>query len=121
MPSATKVQTGYLEAVNPFSLTPGTASLPTLTFTNSPSTGMFSPSLGALAFSTSGTQNALTILTNGNVGIGSTNPQEKLHVSGSINTTEYYLTNGGLDYGLLNGYGLITNAAYMFRDYGGLT
>jgi len=84
MPSATKVQTGYLEAVNPFALAPGNPSSPTITFTNSSSTGMFSPSIGALAFSTSETQNALTILANGNVGIGNTNPGAKLDVSGDI-------------------------------------
>jgi len=96
MPSATKVQTGYLEAVNPFELSPGTASLPTLTFTNSSATGMFSPSIGSLAFSTSSVQNALTILSGGNVGIGITNPSRILDVrASSSQNPAYILKNTG--------------------------
>ncbi len=82
MPSATKVQLGYVEAINPFSLANGTASAPAITFTSSTATGMFSPSTGALAFSTGSTQNALTILSDGNVGIGITDPSVSLHVNG---------------------------------------
>lgn len=84
MPSLTKVQTGFLEAVNPFTLASGTASAPIISFSNSAATGIFSPSAGALAFSTGSTQNALTILSGGNIGIGVTNPSTKLHVFGGI-------------------------------------
>lgn len=120
MPSATKVQLGYVEAINPFSLAPGTVSAPTLTFTNDSNSGIYSPSLGALGFVTN-SQDALTILPNGNVGIATTTPAHKLDVNGSINTTGYYFTNGGLDYGLIAGYGSITTAVTSSRDYGGLT
>jgi hypothetical protein len=81
MPSLTKVQTGFLEPQGAFTLDPGTASAPGLKFSTSAGTGMFSPSTGVLGFSTGSTQNALTILSGGNVGIGTTNPTSKLHVT----------------------------------------
>lgn len=80
MPSLTKVQTGFLAPQGAFELDPGTASAPGLKFSTSAATGMFSPSTGALAFSTGSTQNALTILSGGNVGIGTTNPDNKFEV-----------------------------------------
>jgi hypothetical protein len=105
MPSATKVQTGYLEAVNPFTLASGTASAPIISFSNSPATGIFSPSTGALAFSTGSTQNALTILSGGNVGVGIANPGATLEVaqngSGS-NTVARFRRNNNLDQHILD-------------------
>ena len=46
-------------------------------------TGMYLPSANTLGFSTNGT-NKLTILSNGNVGINTTSPAEKLDVNGTI-------------------------------------
>ena len=96
MPSLTKVQTGFLEPQGAFTLDPGTASAPGLRFSTSAATGMFSPSAGVLGFSTGSTQNALTILSGGNVGIGTTNPNDKLVVGGNIwmNSDSYKLYNG---------------------------
>ncbi len=104
MPSATKVQTGYLEAVNPLTLASGTASAPIIAFSNHSGTGMFSPSVGALAFSTASHQSALTILANGNVGIGTTNPSIKLSLIGA---GDYY-SNFNTE---LDGYISLTNIA----------
>ena len=87
MPSLTKVQTGFLEPQGAFTLDPGTASAPGLKFSTSAATGMFSPSTGVLGFSTGSTQNALTILTGGNVGIGTTNPSSLLHLQSANNAT----------------------------------
>ena len=81
MPSLTKVQTGFLEPQGAFELTPGTSSSPGLFFTGNTSTGMFSPSSGVLGFSTGSTQQALTILADGKVGIANANPTEGLVVS----------------------------------------
>jgi hypothetical protein len=68
-----------------------------------------------------GSQNAITILPNRNVGIGITTPQHKLDVVGDINITGNFYTNGGIDYGLIAGYGSITEAVTSSKDYGGLT
>ena len=84
MPSLTKIQTGFLEPQGAFELTPGTASSPGLFFSGNTSTGMFSPSTGVLGFSTGSTQNALTILADGKVGIGLTNPTVALQVEGDV-------------------------------------
>ncbi len=84
MPSLTKVQTGFLDPQGAFTLASGTASAPGLKFSDSSATGMFSPSTGVLGFSTGSTQNALTILSGGNVGIGTTNPSTKLDIDGDI-------------------------------------
>jgi hypothetical protein len=50
---------------------------------------MFSPSTGVLGFSTGSTQNALTILSGGNVGIGITNPNQKLVVDGVVTASTF--------------------------------
>ena len=85
MPSLTKIQTGFLEPQGAFELDPGTSSSPGLFFSGNTSTGMFSPSSGVLGFSTGSTQNALSILANGNVGINSSSPNSKLDVNrGSV-------------------------------------
>ena len=65
---------------------------------------------GALGIIESGVGSRLTILTGGNVGIGTTSPEEKLHVIGStlISNNEFYKVEGttGTNYkiaGLTNG------------------
>jgi hypothetical protein len=80
MPSLTKVQPAFILAQGAIELDSGTASAPSLKFATSSATGMFSPSTGTLAFSTGSTQNALSILANGNVGVGLTNPSRKLDI-----------------------------------------
>jgi len=105
MPSLTKVQTGFLEPQGAFELTPGTSSSPGLFFTGDTSTGMFSPSAGVLGFSTGSTQNALTILADGNVGVGIVNPGATLEIaqngSGS-NTVARFRRNNNFDQHILD-------------------
>lgn len=97
MPSLTKVQPAFILAQGAIELDSGTASAPSLKFATSSSTGMFSPSTGALAFSTGSTQNALTILSGGNVGIGTTNPVSKLSIgtSGTDRISIDWIGSGG--------------------------
>ena len=72
MPSLTKVQSGFMEAQGALPLSSGTAAAPGLKFDDHAGTGMFSPSTGAIAFSTSSHQNALTMHTDGSIVISGT-------------------------------------------------
>ena len=72
MPSLTKVQSGFMEAQGALPLSSGTAAAPGLKFSDHAGTGMFSPSTGAIGFSTSSKQNALTMHTDGSVVINGT-------------------------------------------------
>ena len=80
MPSLTKVQTGFMEAQGALPLSSGTAAAPGLKFDDHAGTGMFSPSTGEIAFSTSGHSQAVTFKTDGKVGIGTDNPSRKLEI-----------------------------------------
>ncbi|MBI2018939.1 MerR family DNA-binding transcriptional regulator [Candidatus Daviesbacteria bacterium] len=62
----------------------GTSSLPSYSFTNSTSTGLYSPSANALALQTNGASTPpLTITAGGNVGIGTTAPETKFDIMSS--------------------------------------
>ncbi len=80
MPSLTKVQSGFMEAQGALPLSSGTASAPALKFDDHAGTGMFSPSTGEIAFSTSGHSQAVTFKTDGKVGIGIANPAQALDI-----------------------------------------
>ena len=82
MPSLTKVQTGFVEAQGALPLSSGTAAAPGLKFDDHAGTGMFSPSTGEIAFSTSNHSQAVTFKTDGKIGIGTDNPGAKLHTYG---------------------------------------
>ena len=73
MPSLTKVQSGFIEAQGALPLSSGTAAAPGLKFDDSTGTGMFSPSTGVIGFSTGNAQSALTIGSDGQLGIGGAN------------------------------------------------
>lgn len=98
MPSLTKVQTGFIEPQGAFPIDTGTAAAPGLKFSDSASTGIFSPSTGVFGISTGSTQQALTILADGKVGIGTINPGTKLDVYGDIAVNGTYAIRRG-DYG----------------------
>jgi hypothetical protein len=66
--------------------TNGTASDPTHTFYGDPNTGMFRAAVDTLGFTTNGSER-FRIGSTGSVGIGTTNPIEKLHVEGKIFST----------------------------------
>lgn len=64
----------------------GTEPLPAYTFVDDLDTGMWRPGANTLAFSTNGTKK-MTVLANGNVGIGTGDPSDLLHVDGSVRFT----------------------------------
>lgn len=61
-------------------LADGSAGAPTYSFANNPASGLFNPGLNQLALSTSGTS-ALYVDSAGNIGIGTTTPSARLHVT----------------------------------------
>ena len=89
MPSLTKIHADF---VGP--LSSGTASAPILKFSDSSTTGIFSPNTGEIAFSTSGQSQAVTFKTDGKVGIGISSPVYNLDVIGDINFTGTLRQNG---------------------------
>ena len=61
----------------------GSASLPSYSFKDDPDTGIFRSGTNTLNFSTGGVER-YRVDSNGNVGIGTTSPTQKLHVVGNI-------------------------------------
>ena len=64
----------------------GTAALPSITTTGDTNTGIFFPAADTIAFTEGGAE-AMRVDSNGDVGIGTTSPVEKLSVVGQISTS----------------------------------
>jgi len=71
----------------------GSTAAPSITPTGDSNTGIYFPAADTIAFGEGGAE-ALRIDSSGNVGIGTDNPQAKLHVSGDIHVTS--INNGQL-------------------------
>lgn len=63
----------------------GTGALPSYSFTADTASGLWQPASGSVALSTSGSEK-LRVTSNGNVGIGVTAPDGKLHIAGATNS-----------------------------------
>lgn len=74
------------------STTLGSIGTPAYSFSSDTDTGMFSPGTGTLAFTTNGT-NRINITSDGNVGIGTTNPGSLFHVDNNLGASSVGTTN----------------------------
>ena len=92
--------------------TDGTAALPAVSWTSDTNTGMYRGGTDILRFSTAGADR-LTILANGNVGVGTTNPTARLTVlgDGSSATSDFTLlnTNGSINLEIRTGLTALNN------------
>lgn len=65
----------------------GSASLPALSFTNDTDTGLYLLGSNKIGLITGGSTTSGITIDNGNVGIGTTSPSQKLHISGNMRLT----------------------------------
>jgi hypothetical protein len=77
---------GDISATGSFVAGSGTASLPSFEFVGDSDTGLFSPSANTVCVSTNGAER-LRLDSIGNLGIGTTAPQQLVHISGNIPST----------------------------------
>ena len=91
--SSNSVQTGSFFLNGAFRSGFGSAALPAFSFNNDADTGIFRSAANQIAFSNNGTQ-SMVLDASGNLGIGLTNPNYKLDVSGDINVTGALRANG---------------------------
>ena len=89
----------------------GTAALPAITTTGDTNTGVFFPAADTIAFAEGGAE-AMRIDSSGNVGIGTTSPAAKLHVSGYVLTGSQYYSGRFSD---------AINSTYSIAHQAGLT
>lgn len=73
----------------------GSATIPTFSWSSSTNTGLYAPTTNTMAFATNGIER-IRILTNGNIGIGTTNPDSQLVVSGSSGRVTSKINNQDL-------------------------
>jgi len=99
-----------LEATGVTTVQAGTVSAPAITTTGDTNTGIFFPAADTIAFTEGGVE-SMRIDSSGNVGIGLTNPAEKLDVYGAINLRSGY----NLQWGSSANYIAATSSVMLFQ------
>ena len=84
--------------------------------------GAYGGTLGSVHLTTSNTPR-LTVINNGNVGIGTTGPSEKLEVSGNVKATSYKYSTPRTNYCSIppSAFDKEFNADTIYRDYGAVS
>ena len=78
----------FLDAGGQIFADAGTAAAPGYSYRGDSNTGIFSPAPDTVAITTGGSEK-LRVASNGNVGIGTNNPQTALHVGGDVTATAF--------------------------------
>lgn len=91
----------------------GSAGTPAFSFTGDPNTGIYNPSSAdVLAFSTNGTEK-MRVTSAGNVGIGTTTPSAKVHISGAVDkNAQLILASQSSNYGRVQ-FGSVSDVYYV--------
>jgi uncharacterized protein YaiE (UPF0345 family) len=89
-----RISTGGLQMISGVVIfnTDGTQNSPAYSFASDTATGMFIPASNVLAFSTASVER-MRILSNGFVGIGRSDPAQRLDVSGTARATDFIATS----------------------------
>lgn len=78
-------------------IAPGSSSLPSITSSTGPSTGLFFPAANTIGLSINGMER-LRIDSSGNLGLGTTTPAYTLHVNGQVAGSSAFITSSDLRY-----------------------
>ena len=103
---ATKAPTASPTFTGVISIPDGSAAAPSLTNTGDGNTGLYYPSADQLAIATGGVQRVV-VDDSGNLGVGTSSPQDFIHVHGGGQSSGVMLTNGTTGSGASDGARLV--------------
>jgi hypothetical protein len=114
---ASNVLVGNINATGVTTVQAGTASAPAITTTGDTNTGVFFPAADTIAFAEGGAE-SMRLDSNGNLGLGTTSPNERLQIAGIDGANiRIYGRNGILSNGITSNY--FYNGSSWVRDASG--